>query len=121
MSRTRTLSLAILISTAAATTACANTLFSDNFDSYNVGALDKDLSGGANAAPNGSGNPWFGPLPPNLQVINAPQGITPPPTAPPPSGTHMTRGSAPSDFDEDWVNIAYRLNAGQPLTGNIRL
>jgi Bacterial lectin len=89
------------------------TIFSDDFEHYNLDGLDKDLSGGPNEAPNGSGNPWFGPVPPNLRVVNAEGGVTPH------SGTNMIRGLATGfDFDQDWYNIAYRLRGGQPIFGN---
>src|SRR5207302_8100406 len=67
-----------------------------------------------NASPNGGpGNPWFGPLPPNLRVVGTENGVVPH------SGTNMTRGSAPSDLDENWVNLAYRFNSGNFYSGNI--
>jgi hypothetical protein len=108
------LSLAAMLASAA-TAAHANVLFSENFDARALGALDKNAPAGPNAAPNGSGNPWFGPLPPNLIVVNSESGVTPT------SGAQMIRGRAPNDFDQVWYNLAYRLNAGEPLTGNIRL
>lgn len=33
----------------------------------------------------------------------------------------MIRGSLPSDSDENWYNLAYRLNGGSAYTGNIML
>ena len=92
------------------------TLFSDDFESYTAGGipLDKNTAG-ANAAPNGSGNPWFGPAPPNLRVIGTTGGVTPH------SGNNMTKGSAPSDLDENWYNLPYHLNQGSAYTGNIRM
>jgi hypothetical protein len=92
----------------------AGTIFTDGFESYQLGSLDKNITGGPNAAANGTGNPWFGPAPPNLQVVNAENGVTPH------GGTKMIRGRAPSDFDENWVNIAYRFNGGTPYTGNVQ-
>jgi len=91
-------------------------LFVDDFESYVGGTepLDKNYTG-ANAAPNGSGNPWFGPAPPNARVVSAENGVTPH------SGNQMIRGSAPSDLDENWYNLAYRLNGGNPFMGNFRL
>jgi hypothetical protein len=91
-------------------------LFSDGFESYTAGGnpLDKNYASGPNAAPNGSGNPWFGPAPPNARVVGT-EG-----TVNPHGGSNMIRGSAPSDLDENWYNLAYRLNAGNPYTGNIQ-
>jgi hypothetical protein len=94
----------------------AQVLFSDNFDGYNTGALDKNLVGGPNAAPNGSGNPWFGPGPPNFQVVTAEYGVTPL------SGTQMIRGKYnATDFDQDFYNLAYRLGGGNSFSGNVSL
>jgi hypothetical protein len=96
--------------------ASAQLLF-DDFESYNLGALDKNLAGGPNQAPNGSGNPWFGPSPPNCEVVNAENGVMPI------SGTQMIRGLGSNipDFDQNWYNLAYRLNNGQPFKQNIVL
>jgi hypothetical protein len=94
----------------------AQVLFSDGFESYVGGAapLDKNYASGANAAPNGLGNPWFGPQPPNARVVGAEGSVTPH------SGSQMIRASAPSDSDENWYNLAYRQNGGTPYTGNIQ-
>jgi len=93
----------------------AQVLFSDSFESYVAGnaPLDKNYASGANAAPNGSGNPWFGPAPPNGRVIGAQSGVNPH------SGVNMIQASAPSDLDENWYNLSYRLNGGGVYTGNI--
>ena len=94
----------------------AQVIFSDNFDSYNTGALDKNLVGGPNAAPNGSGNPWFGPAPPNFQVVTAEHGVTPL------SGPYMIRGKYnATDGDQDFYNLAYRLGGGNSFSGNVSL
>jgi hypothetical protein len=94
----------------------AQVLFSDGFESYTAGGspLDKNYASGANAAPNGSGNPWFGPAPPNARVVGTETNVSPH------SGNNMIRGSAPSDLDENWYNLAYRLNGGNAYSGNIR-
>jgi hypothetical protein len=94
----------------------AQLLFSDGFETYVGGtaALDKNYATGANAALNGSGNPWFGPAPPNARVVGAEAGVNPH------SGSQMIRASAPSDLDENWYNLAYRQNAGNPYMGNIQ-
>jgi hypothetical protein len=94
----------------------AQVLFSDGFETYSGGTapLDKNYASGANAAPNGSGNPWFGPAPPNARVVGAESGVNPH------SGSQMIRASAPSDLDENWYNLAYRQNGGAPYSGNIQ-
>jgi Bacterial lectin len=93
------------------------TVFSDGFENY-VSAnapLDKNYAGG-NAAPNGSGNPWFGPAPPNARVVGlAEAGITPH------SGTNMITGSAAFDGDQNWYNLTYRLRGGGVYYGNCML
>jgi hypothetical protein len=96
--------------------ASAQLLYED-FESYNLGTLDKNDPNGPNQAPNGSGNPWFGPeiSSPNLVVVGPENGVTPI------SGNQMVRGRAPSDFDQNWFNLAYRLNGGQPFMENIAL
>jgi hypothetical protein len=92
------------------------TVFSDGFETYVSGdaPLDKNFATG-NPAPNGSGNPWFGPAPPNARVVGAETGVTPH------SGTNMITGSATFDGDENWYNLLYRLRGGQPPAGNLRL
>ncbi len=91
-------------------------LFSESFESRKRGALDMNLSGGTNTAPNGGpGNPWFGPAPPNSQVVGPQAGVNPH------SGTNMIQGSAPNDLDENWYNLAFRLNGGNPYTGDAML
>ena len=94
----------------------AQVLFSDGFESYGIGALDKNVAG-PNAAVNGVGNPWFGPNPPNAQVVGTDSGVTPH------SGNQMIRGAfvAGTDLDQNWYNLAYRQNSGSPYTGNVAL
>jgi hypothetical protein len=97
------------------------TVFSDGFESYNLGTLDKEplyWNGGANgpnAAPNGSGNPWFGPHGPNGQVVYAENGVNPH------GGTKMVRGNVAGDQDAIWCDLAYRVHGGQPIKGNCQL
>lgn len=93
------------------------TLLFEGFESYQLGAIDADLSGGPNAAASGSGgNPWFGPLPPNLHVVVAQDGVTPI------SGNQMVTGSGINyDGDQDWYNLSYRFNGGRPFRGNVML
>jgi len=96
---------------------CAQVIYSDGFETYALGALDANLSGGPNAGPNGGpGNPWFGPAPPNLHVYNSSVGVAPH------SGSQLIGGSNLGlDFDQDWLNMAYRFNGGNPYYGNIGL
>jgi hypothetical protein len=91
-------------------------VFTDGFEAYTGGGapLDKNTAG-PNAAPNGSGQPWFGPVPPNARVVGTEGTVTPH------SGAQMIRGSLPSDLDQNWVNLAYRFNGGSPYTGGIAL
>ena len=94
------------------------TVFSDDFESYVSGdtPLDKNYAGGGNEAPNGSGNAWFGPNPPNAYVVGAETGVTPH------SGTNeLTGDGIPYDGDENWYNLAYRLRGGQVFKGNCML
>ncbi len=88
----------------------------DGFESYEVGPLDKN-DFGPNEAPNGYGNPWFGPIPPNGQVVPDSNDILPR------TGNRMLRGAFidGTDFDQNWYNIQYRHNCGQPLRGNLEL
>jgi len=92
-------------------------LYSDGFENYSQGPLDANLSGSPNEAPNGGpGNPWFGPgTAANLQVYGAVNGVNPV------SGGQMIGGRAPSDFDTDWLNMAYRFNGGNAFSGNLSL
>jgi hypothetical protein len=103
----------------AARPAAAQLLYED-FESYNLGVLDKNNGiFGDNYSDNGVGNPWFGPSPPNCYVVNAENDINGN-LVNPISGTQMVRGSTiPADFDQDWYNIAYRLNMGAPFTQNL--
>lgn len=113
----RNIALGALIVIMSAATSAQAQVFSDGFESYTAGAnpLDKNYATGPNAAPNGSGNPWFGPNPPNARVVTTENGVVPH------GGSQMIRGSAPSDFDQNWYNLAYRLNGGNAFTGNLAL
>lgn len=108
--------LCLLVVLICAGAASASVVFTDGFEGYNNGALDKNASGGANAAPNGSGNPWFGPSPPNAQVVGTDSGVSPH------SGSKMIRGAfvTGTDSDQNWYNLAYRHNGGVAYTGNIQ-
>lgn len=93
-------------------------VFSDGFESYTAAGnpLDKNTAG-PNAAPNGSGNPWFGPAPPNARVVGVDSGVSPH------SGNNMIRGAfvTGADIDQNWYNVAYRHNGGAGYTANIKL
>ena len=92
------------------------TVFSDGFESYGAGGVTFDKNhAGPNAAPNGSGNPWFGPGLPNCDVVGTEGSVTPH------SGVNMVRGIAPNDFDQDYYNLAYRLHGGNVFLGNVML
>src|SRR5438046_10454747 len=95
----------------------AQVLFSDGFETYTDAGSPLDANtAGPNAGPNGGpGNPWFGPAPPNLRVVGTEGGVSPH------GGVNMTRGSMPSDLDQDWYNLSYRLNGGNYYTGNIMM
>jgi hypothetical protein len=92
-------------------------LFTDGFETYTAGgaSLDKN-GGGANAAPNGSGNPWWGPAAPNFYVVGTEGGVNPL------GGTKMVRGFGQAGAaNQIWYNAAYRNNAGQPYHSNVIL
>ena len=114
----------------------ATVLWSEGFESYNAdagqtyGGLDKNASGGANAANNGAGNPWFGPNPNNGWVTAAMENPLPiQETITPHSGTNMMRGGRNDssgwysgwDNDIDHVNLAYRFHDGAPFTGSFSI
>jgi hypothetical protein len=104
-----------------AAAAPAQVLFSDGFETQAPGAIDANLAGGPNQAPNGGpGNPWFGPAPPNLQVVGAGGGLSSG-AAGPNSGSQMLTARAASDFDQNWYNLANRLNGGNNYSGNVAL
>lgn len=113
-------SAAVLLAGSPAPAQTFQSLFFDNFSSYSLGTLDKNdtLTPGPNQAPNGSGNPWFGPEPgsPNLVVVGPENGVMPYN-----NDAQMVRGRAPKDFDQDWYNLAFRLNNGSPFLENIAL
>ena len=98
----------------------AQVLFSDGFESYTAAHNPLDANtAGPNAGPNGGpGNPWFGPLPPNLRVVGSGGGVSSG-AAGTHSGANMVTASAASDFDQDWVNIQHRFGGGNAFLGNI--
>src|SRR6058998_1474178 len=91
----------------------AQVIFSDGFEGYTDAGSPLDANtAGPNAGPNGGpGNPWFGPAPPNLRVVGSGGGLSSG-AAPTHSGNNMVTASAPSDFDQDWLNISARFNGG---------
>jgi hypothetical protein len=102
-------------------------VFSDGFESYvgNSSILDKNYNGSnativgpaPNIATNGSGNPWWGVhYVNNAYVVTA--GTPDAGAVTPHSGTNMIHGIAPSDVDQIYYNLAYRLREGQVLQGN---
>jgi len=97
-------------------------LYADGFESFAGGGSPLDANtAGPNQGPNGGpGNPWFGPAPPNLRVVGAGAGISSG-AAGPHGGTQMLTASAASDFDQDWFNLANRLNSGANFTGDVKL
>src|SRR3954465_15629661 len=93
--------LSLLVVLALGTVAPAAILYTDGFESYTAGGnpLDKNTAG-PNSAPNGSGNPWFGPAPPNARVVGIDSFNGP--SVSPHSGNNMIRASAGADFDQNW-------------------
>lgn len=95
--------------------------FSEGFEGYAQGVLDKNYVAGPNAAPDGSGNPWWGANPANFFVVGAENGVTPH------SGAQMARNelgstyAVPFDFDSEYCNLAFRLNGGNLYYGNVVL
>lgn len=130
----RTIGPAIAALAFVGTQAVAGTvLWHEGFENYNTdagkiwGSLDKNKSGGANEAVNGTGNPWFGPWPNNGWVTKQ---TTNPDVATdvvtPYSGDYMMRGNrndakwySSDDNDKDYVNIAYRFNNGRNFTSDV--
>ena len=88
----------------------------ESFESYNLGALDANLSGGENQSTNGGpGNPWWGPFPANLAVVGPENGIVPH------SGSQMVRGLAAFNEEQEFLNIAHRFNGGNSYAGDLLL
>lgn len=100
------------------------TIFSDDFESYNLGYLDKNLTGDPNYAPNGSGNPWFGPWPENYSVLESDTLVVEGTNCVviPHSGSKMLTTSWADTYSVTiWVDLAYRWHNGQPIRGNCML
>jgi len=89
-------------------------LFTDTFEAYSTGgtsfdSVDKNDIAGPNQAANGSGNPWWGSVPPNGRIN----------TAYSHNGGKSLYGTAGGC--KDCYNLAYRLNGGSPFTGSVYL
>ncbi len=100
------------------------TVFSDGFESYNLGYLDKNLSGDPNYAPDGSGNPWFGPYPENHAVVASDTLVVSGTNLniSPHSGSKMLTTAWPGLYNVTiWADLAYRAHGGRPIRGNCRL
>jgi hypothetical protein len=110
-------------------TLAASPLLFDGFESWNRGALDANFPSGPNAALNAGANPWWGPYPPgppDLLVVAAETNIVSgviTNLVTPHGGTNMVRGkhSGSPDFDQNFFNIAWRLNQGKVFAGNVSL
>jgi hypothetical protein len=100
------------------------TVFTDGFEAYQDGYLDKNLVGDPNYAPNGSGNLWFGPYPENYLVLSS-DSLTVDGTncnITPHSGTKMLTTAWPGVYNcTIWVDLAYRFHSGEPIRGNCSL
>jgi sugar lactone lactonase YvrE len=83
--------------------------FFDGFENYNLGLLDNNFSGPNTTA----SNPWWTfSVSTQGAVTNAATGVAP-------HGGSRMAGRAPgSAFEQDYLNLIYRLNAGQPYDGN---
>jgi hypothetical protein len=86
--------------------------WTDGFEGYAVGVLDKNQSGGPNT---GASNPWWGPAPPNISVFTNQSGVTPH------SGSKMIGATAGYQFCQEYLNLPYRMDAGQTYYGNLML
>jgi hypothetical protein len=89
-------------------------LLSEGFETYQPDALDANYPAGSNNSPDGGpGNPWWGLTPPDLYVVGAESGVTPH------GGTQMVRGDLGFGFDQDFFNLAYRVNGSNPYLGEL--
>ena len=101
--------LGVSVFTALAGPLSAAPLLFEGFETYNLGELDVDDASSPN---NGTNNPWAGPFPENMHVVNAEtnNGIA----IFPHSGTNMIRGRLPSvpgaDFDQEYFNLEFWFN-----------
>jgi hypothetical protein len=86
--------------------------WTDGFESYSLGVLDQNQSGGPNT---GLSNPWWGPAPPNISVFTNQGSIAPH------SGSKMIGATVGYQYCQEYVNLPYRMDAGQTYYGNIML
>lgn len=108
--------VAVLVLALFASQAMALTPFFEGFESYAQGSLDKNDTAGPNQADNGTGNPWWGPNPSNGEI----HGITNDVAAH--SGSQMLTGwTGGGANDQDYLNMAYRLNGGAAISGYFRV
>lgn len=88
--------------------------FFDGFETYNLGCVDNDFSGGPNANP--ALDPWWSlsTSTPKGGVTNANTGVTP-------HGGAQMLGvvNAGTTLAQDYYNLIYRLNSGSNYYGNI--
>ncbi|MDB6059407.1 MAG: repeat containing protein [Verrucomicrobiales bacterium] len=86
--------------------------FFDNFESYNLGFVDNNTSGGPNATP--ASNPWWSLSSSTGQglVTNASTGVTPH------SGAQMLGVTPGLTIRQDYFNLIYRMNSGVNYYGN---
>ncbi len=82
--------------------------FYDGFEGYQTGSLDNNTSGGPNVS---AANPWWG-VNTSAQgwITNASSGVTP-------HGGSQMDGAAGS-VRQEYINLLYRMNAGQLYYGN---
>ncbi|PWU19573.1 MAG: hypothetical protein C5B50_06315 [Verrucomicrobia bacterium] len=117
-------SYSVVVSNLAATVTSSNAVlvveqavfnFFDGFESYNLGALDNNY-GGPNA--NTNTNPWWAFSSAGQgAVTNSGSGVTPH------GGSQMSGRAVGASFQQDYINLMYRLNDGlrndgQPYFGN---
>ncbi len=85
--------------------------FFDGFESYNPGVLDNNNASGPNNSSANPANPWWGVnTTPQGVVTNASSGVTPH------SGSQMN--GAAGAIKQEYLNLLYRMNAGQVYYGN---
>ena len=85
----------------------------DGFESYALGGLDKNLSGGPNT---NSTNPWWGvPTLPDMTVFTNRGGVTPH------GGSKMISATTNIGICQEYLNLPFRLNAGSNYYGNLMM
>jgi hypothetical protein len=89
-----------------------------------LGYADKNLVGDPNYAPNGTGNPWFGPWPENYSVLDTDTLVVEGTNCvvTPHSGSKMLTTAWAGIYGVTlWADLAYRAHGGEPIRGNCRL